>query len=514
MRTILAVFLASAFLLSSPGVPASADAPLPDSATIYANVRAARGDYPRDYLEVLTGSDSNGATWTEFHYVDGDNYRDDDISGPIETQEGEYKGDAWHQNANGLTVIHAPEPGLATKETFATTVTRISVPVSGYRVATLSPRGYGTVDYVDQTTWQIVREETVGAGGISFETFGPRTVLGGQKLEQTRHYHDADTGVDTDITVVSFQPSVVADQDVAIPTNRRTLVEFPPNVTSAVLPTTFRNGRIYVMVTIDGRGYDFLLDSGSYGIAVDPAAAAKLGLKLFGKEKNDANAGKIDTAGSKIGSLKIGPLSMRDIIVNVIPVMEENDGVRCIGLLGFDFLAELGVRIDYDNEVVRVDKYGSFAPPAGPDVNVIPVRLDSQVPFVSATINGAIAERITVDTGGDGPFLLFNFFARRHPEALVDRYGGGVRSDLVSFEGVGGEVKTRPYELANIVLGSTRFVNFIGYLVTSNSYGSAVDGVFGIGFLRYYDVYLDYPDGRIALRLNATGKRARVKHAR
>jgi hypothetical protein len=64
MRTILAVFLASAFLLSSPGVPASADAPLPDSATIYANVRAARGDYPRDYLEVLTGSDSNGATWT------------------------------------------------------------------------------------------------------------------------------------------------------------------------------------------------------------------------------------------------------------------------------------------------------------------------------------------------------------------------------------------------------------------------------------------------------------------
>jgi hypothetical protein len=503
--------LLSALVLAFGAAPAGADAPLPDSATIYANVRAAHGTYPRDYLEVLAGSDSNGVSWSEFHYVDGDNYRDDDISGPIETQEGEYKGDAWHQNANGLTVIHAPEPGLATGEKRTTTVTRISTPVNGYRVATLNARGYGTVDYVDQTTWQIVREETDVAGGTSYETFGPLTVLGGQKIEKTRHYHDADTGVDTDITVVSFQPSVVADQDVAIPPNRRRLVDFPPNVTSAVLPTTFRDGRIYVMVTIDGHGYDFLLDSGSDGISVDPGAAAKLGLKLFGKEKNDANAGKVDTAESKIGSLSIGPLSMHDIYVDVTPVFEENDGVRCVGLLGFDFLAELGVHIDYDNQGVRVDKYGSSQPPTGPDVNVIPVRLDAQIPRISATINGAIAERITIDTGASASFLLFNYFARRHPEALVDKDHGGVRSDPIRFEGVGGGFATRPYELASIVLGSTHFVDFVGYLVTSKSYVGTDDGLFGIGFLRFYDVFLDYPEGTISLRLNATGRKSRVK---
>ncbi len=61
------------------------------------------------------------------------------------------------------------------------------------------------------------------------------------------------------------------------------------------------------------------------------------------------------------------------------------------------------------------------------------------------------------------------------------------------------------------MLGSTHFVDFVGYLVTSKSYVGTDDGLFGIGFLRFYDVFLDYPEGTISLRLNATGRKSRVK---
>jgi hypothetical protein len=53
-----------------------------------------------------------------------------------------------------------------------------------------------------------------------------------------------------------------------------------------------------------------------------------------------------------------------------------------------------------------------------------------------------------------------------------------------------------------------RFLDFIGYLVTSNSYAYDEDGLFGKEFLRFYDVYLDYPNGEIQLHLNATGQKA------
>jgi len=500
-------FFAAAFLVAST-FPAVADDPLPDSATIYAKVRAAHGADPSNYKEVLQISQSNGTGWTETRFVSGDNYRYDYSGDSVETQEGEYKGDSWHQNANGLTVVHEPEPGLATKETYTTTVTRITDPVRGYRIANLNKQGWGNVDYVDATAWQIVRSESIDASGTSVQTFGPLVAFGPRKLAKTRHLHDADSGLDSDTTVVSYEAGGVTDADVAIPSNRRTLVQFPAGVDVVNLPATFRNNRIYVMVTINGHGYDFLLDSGSAGINVDPGAVEALGLHVYSKSKNAYNAGAFDTAQAKIDAMSVGPLTMHDVYVHTAPVVEHNDNVKSVGLLGFDFLAELGVKIDYDHKNVQVRRYGTYSQPVGADVNELPIRLDSQTPLVTAKINGAIAERITIDTGADSPFLLFNYFARRHPEAMVDKDGGGARSGYVDFDGVGGTVETKPYELGEIVLGRSRFLDFVGYLVTSKSYLlSDEDGLFGTGFLRFYDVYIDYPNGVISLRLNDTGHR-------
>ncbi len=510
-RMLHRVLLASAFVLLSAAVPANADDPVPDSATIYARVADARGPQAHSYKEVESMSESNGAAWTETTYVNGDDYREDYRSEDIETQGGEYKGDAWHQNANGLTVVHEPEPGLATKETYTTIVARITEPVTGYRISRLNKRGWGDIDYVDSSIWQIVRTDTLDANGRSVETYGPRVTFGVNHFAKLRKYHDAESGMDTTIEIVSYEVGAAGDSDVAIPSNRRRLVEFPAGIDFVNLPVTFKNNRIYVMVTINGRGYDFLLDSGSAGISVDPGAAAKLGLQLFDKSRNGANAGPFDTARAKIATMTIGPLAMHDVYVSTAPVVEFEPSVQSVGLLGFDFLAELGVRIDYEHKAVIVRRWGTYSPPSGPGFAVLPIRLNDQRPLISAKINGAAAERIMLDTGASASFLLFNYFARRHPEALIDKNAGGLRSAPVQFGGVGGEIDTKPYEIAEIDLGPMRFVDFVGYVVTSNSYGNDEDGLFGNEFLRFYDVYLDYPNGEVALHLNATGQKAAGK---
>jgi len=503
------VFAASLVFVFACAVPAGADDPLPDSATIYEKVAAARGPQAHAYEEVTRVSQSNGEAWTETDDVVGDDYRYDFLSSDgVETQRGRYKGQGWHQNANGQTVVHEPEPGLATKETYTTTVTRITAPVAGYRIAELNSRGWGDVDYVDASTWHIVREDTIDAAGTSVETYGDFTKFGANTLAKTRHVHDADTGLDTTTTVTAYEAGVVGDPDVAIPSNRRELVTFPPGIDLVNLPVTFKNNRIYVMVTINGRGYDFLLDTGSAGINVDPGAAARLGLHLFNKSRNSANAGAFDSAQAKVDAMAIGPLQMHDVYVHTAPVIEYEDGVASVGLLGFDFLAELGVRIDYVHQAVTVRRWGTYSTPVGAEFNVLPIRLDDQTPVVSAKINGAVADRITVDTGASTSFMLFNYFARRHPEALVDNRAGGLYSQPVQFEGVGGMIETKPYELAEIDFGSVRFVDIVGYVVKSASYDYDEDGVFGNAFLRFYDVYLDYPSGQIALCLNEDGRKA------
>jgi len=507
------VFIASILLLLGAGVPAVADDAVPDSATISQRVAAASGITPVNYREVIDATQSNGVITRTTRFVMGDDSRVDTVAGTLETQAGKYKGDSWHQNVNGLTVVHELPPGLATPDTFQTKVTVIDTPVKGYRVARLNARGYGSVDYVDSNTWQIVRSESIDSNGTSTTTYGPRVDFGPMHLPQHWHVHNIDSALDLDYTRVSYDTGFVSDADVAIPPDRRQLVEFPPGVDSVVLPTIFgRGNHIYVRLTVDGTGYDFLLDSGAgVGISVDPSAVAKMHLKTFNAMQNSANAGRIDTATARIDSLAIGPLTMHDIVVREIPFTNEDAGVKGVGLLGFDFFAELGVAIDYEHQTVTVHRYGTYTIPQGPGTNVIPIRLDTQLPEVTARINGAIAERIALDTGGYGPFLLFDYFARRHPEALVDKGGQGLRAPQIQLRGVGGFFSTRAYNLPEIDLGSFRYVDFIGWVVTSNSYGGNQDGLFGPDFLKVYDVFFDYPNGQVALTLNATGHRAAGK---
>jgi hypothetical protein len=317
------------------------------------------------------------------------------------------------------------------------------------------------------------------------------------------------SGLDIDYTREAYEAGTVTDADVAIPPNRRRLVEFPPGVDSVALPTVFaRSNHIYVRLMVEGRGYDFLLDSGASGITVDPSAVAQMHLKTFDQMENSANAGRIDTATARIDTLSIGPLTMHDVIVSEVPMTENEADVKGVGLLGFDFLAELGVAIDYDHKTVTVHRYGTYSLPSDKTTNVIPIRLDTQQPSVTAKINGALAERIVLDTGGFGPFLLFDYFTRRHPEALVDKNAMGLRVRPMQLRGVGGIIGTRAYDLPEIDLGSVRYVDFIGWVVTSKSYGGNQDGLFGPDFLKVYDVFFDYPNGQVALTLNATGRRA------
>lgn len=113
-----------------------------------------------------------------------------------------------------------------------------------------------------------------------------------------------------------------------------------------------------------------------------------------------------------------------------------------------------------------------------------------------------------MDPRGAGTFLIFDYFARRHPEALHDE-GAGFRVLPMNFHGIGGAFDTRSYQIASLQLANVNFRDFVGYRVTSKgSYAESADGLIGPTFLRLFTIGLDYGDSRIYLVPDADGRRA------
>ncbi|MDB5073708.1 MAG: hypothetical protein JWM87_4819 [Candidatus Eremiobacteraeota bacterium] len=500
--------LPSLLLLLGLALPARADDAVPDSTTIRDKVRAAAGTLPNAWRETATLKTSNGTITTTRHLQRGADFREITETAPFHSERGSLKGQGWHQNDNGQTVLEQPDPGAAGREALTTTVARVKTPVDGYVIAALNAKGFGVKDYVDPAAWRLVRRESVTANGTSVTTYDDFREDHGRTFAHHWRTESGSARTTSEGTFSDYSVSDVNQADLEIPNSRRRLVEFPAGVASVDLPATFGNQHVYVRVTINGRGLDYILDTGASGITIDGTVAKELGLPMYA-EHSTVTAGRYTTARTLVPEMHVGNLTMRNVAVQAIPQgNDETSSIKVVGLLGFDFLAELGVTVDYEHRRVTVVPEQMYVPPADPHTTALNVRLGSGVPMTDVRINGALAERFILDTGGVGTFLIFDYFARRHPEALKDE-GAGKRMRPVRLHGIGGAFETQPYQIAALQLENIRFTDFVGYRVaTAGAYSGSSDGLIAADFLRLFTLGLHYGESRVYLVPNRNGRTA------
>jgi clan AA aspartic protease (TIGR02281 family) len=397
-------------------------------------------------------------------------------------------------------VIDRVDANDSSNDSISTTISRVSKPLDAFVIARLTAKGFGTKEYVDPQTFFLVRSESIRASGTTTTEYGPYATYGAAHLATSWHVHNESTGTDTDYSIAEHIAENLGDDDVAIPGNRRTLVQFPDGQTSVTLPSLFsRNGHVYVRLVVNGRGLDFLLDTGSSVIAINGDVARQLGLSPKNTKQNNVNAGSFASGEVIVPHVQVGALSMNDVVMTIAPENSRTPdaAIRAVGVLGFDFIYELGITIDYEHHVVTAAKAGTYHPPDDPQLVTLNVRLGTQAPFVTAGINGAVAERMIFDTGAAGTLLIFDYFARHHPEAMN---GGTDIPASRTFYGVGGSFETHPYEVKESHLGSQVFTDIVGYrVVSSRIYSMSADGIIGTDVIKLFNVMLDYPNGRIYL---------------
>lgn len=491
----LRFFLACILLCSI--VPVSAQETM-DEATLRRHMIMAEGKPPDSY-RVDTHADSTLGIEDSVEFRRGTDYKESSERGPFHFEAGRFQGHEWDQDANGLTTMHEPDPARARPDAYTVTITRVTKPVEAWKYSRLNIRGAGSVEYVDPGSFRVLRREQISTTGTRTTLYDDfRTVDGFTVPYHVTTQDDAHT-MPSESKIISLSPQPVTDEELAIPKSRD-FVEFPAGSTAVDIPTDFEMPHIYVRLMIAGRGLDFVLDSGAQSILLDTAVAHELGLTMYGKSST-VNARREDFSEALVPEIRIGDLVMRNVAVSV-GNFEWNERVRTkvVGLLGFDFFRALGITIDYSAKRVSVVPAGTYTPPAmTPDSDILPMRVGTRWAYVPTSINGAIADRMLVDTGAATDFMLFDYFLRRYPEAVSTRVAYKAPNP-VYYLGVGGRFEAHLLRLDDVDIGRFHLKQFDAVAVDSiKSYAQNADGVIGPGILEHFIVGFDYEDGRLYL---------------
>lgn len=419
--------------------------------------------------------------------------------GPFHTARGMAHGVRWHQNENGETILDRPEPSQ-TERVATQSVARTHDLFDAWVVTTMYTSGHTARAFYDARTNYLVRNERTSAGHTTHTTYDDfRADTRGHI--RPWHYYGGDERAENayDYRLVRDDiASDVTDADVEVPRDRRTLVEFPVGTETVRLPARIANDRIYVRLDIMGRGLDFLLDTGAAALTIDQSVVRELGLAVRGRAAQTV-AGSFFSGRVIVPSVAIGPLSMHDVVFRAVPLASnEAHGTRVVGLLGFDFLASCGIKIDYARGTVDAVRPGAFVAPAG--TTPLSVRLNSGTPVARATIGEATGDDFILDTGAAFSYVLFQRFARAHPEAASISGDGRVRYG----SGVGGSLSFRSIAAKRVELGTWSFGDAVGVEALSpNALGfDNEDGLIGADILKLFTVYLDYATRHVYLTPN------------
>jgi lysophospholipase L1-like esterase len=260
-----------------------------------------------------------------------------------------------------------------------------------------------------------------------------------------------------------------------------------PKVTRSV-PFRIVDNRIVIDATVAGRTVPMILDSG--GPTVVFARLARLiHAPSVGSERTELAGGWSSRRAVRISSLKFAGIELRDVRVPV--AAPAGSALACAspyGVIGADLLDDKVVRIDFGSSRISIAGAGAGARRAR-SAERVPFRAASEalpVPSVAARV-GSAARRLVIDT------------ADQHYVTL--RAPAGAASRGLTFIAAGADRPSVTGDVAFTRLPALRVHGLVRRnVVATSASASARPDALGIGFLRDFDVTIDWPERSIALR--------------
>ncbi|MDQ2865029.1 MAG: pepsin/retropepsin-like aspartic protease family protein [Candidatus Eremiobacteraeota bacterium] len=431
--------------------------------------------------------------------VDGNDYLETSTDGPVVRSFGSFHGQDWEANPNGVVVRMSGYAAL--NDPFRQALNAPSSAESGARilgetseaspsiVLELRPRDVlAQRRYYDARTYLLRRVETQTYDGhLRIREYEDYEAFNGRLIPRVSRYHDESPQNNSTTRVLTIEKLAKVDSALlAIPVSKRPF-SFPSDA-SVDIPATFNANGIIVRLNCDGRGLDFILDSGASGIVVDRETARSLGLSLYGNNVITIG-GDFSIATARLSNVSLGALHVASIAVDVVPFTLSLGDTKVVGLLGGDFFSSGAVTIDFKDQRVSIAPHLD-APPSG--FSKISIDTDRYVPMFPAAFNGKNGHFVA-DLGATSTVLFPHYFSKFKAPAESEDPGG--------FRFVGGTTGVRRYELSSFVIGDYNVQNVL-VAVPSNRKVEDVDydGLVGRDLLDSFTVIFDYPHGSMYVK--------------
>ena len=302
------------------------------------------------------------------------------------------------------------------------------------------------------------------------------------------------------LTIYLLAPSFLTNAAAQSPAYR-----FTAGQSALRVPIELANDLIVLKVRVNNsRALHFILDTGASISVMDPQSAKALGLRAKGKLDLDATGGSVQ-------SRLIGPVSLSLTGVTVfnqtlatidLDAFAPLFGYKIDGIIGYDFINNFVVEIDYAASLLNLYETGSYKYSGAGES--IPIELVEKTPFVRGRIvlsgRGPVEGKFEVDTGGTMVLNLNTPFVNKHK--MLETLAKQAQSKLGGAGGSSAAVKAQvtAVELGSFVIKNPLVVFAQG---TEGSEGSAeYDGELGSRFFSQFKTILDYSRSQMILERN------------
>jgi hypothetical protein len=261
------------------------------------------------------------------------------------------------------------------------------------------------------------------------------------------------------------------------------------------IPFEMRLGLIIVPVTINGKTYDFLVDTGAPNLCSKEVAAELKLKKVLSQKAGDSQGVKEELDFVEMPDMYLNGICFKETGAAIADI-NKSEVLACLnadGIIGANLMKEAIWEFDYERKVITIsDNRSSFPIPN----NAIHLPFSPAVSFtprVNITYNGIDDKNVTFDTGSNGYFAssktIYKTIKGKNPSI----------KEAVSFGSSGSGL----YGKAAVDTNYTALIDSVkmGELMIQNTIVTFEKGARTLGtkFLKNYRVIIDWNVDEILL---------------
>jgi hypothetical protein len=352
------------------------------------------------------------------------------------------------------------------------------------------------IHYFDTTSYLLRRSDIIKPDGTAKTMISDYRDVDGVKEAYHQEITDFSTGMKQVVNLTLVETNHPVDTTLfASPSDDIKDFHFIEGNKAENIPFQYIEKHIYLPVTINGQQRLWVLDSGAGATVIEKGYADELGLELQGGLTGKGAGNLVDYSFTTLPPFSVRGLefsAQKAVVIDIAWLFRQWIGMKIAGILGYDFLSRLVIKIDYANQLISFYDPEEFSYSGDGMIIDAPIT-GSNMFHVPLTVGKEHGGMWNLDLGAGG--VGFHYpYAKEHKLLEmpgVDRIGAGA----------GGSHKERAVRFATVTFAGFTVPDMVVTFPTEEVEGafshSGLTGNIGNELLQHFTLYLDYARERV-----------------